>query len=164
MISAYLSCWDCRGRILGHSLPGHTCAVKTLSVKSFLLHLFCIPAKDFTVKTDLLPGGELIASENEQELNQKAECVKDELRILTMHNLVGTKYSCMHIPTFLEQNLACCDPANTDQHNARPSNCQDHNELCILCQNIQASSNMNSAFLIVLKLQHVLCSYKFIHS
>ena len=31
------------------------------------------------MKTDLLPGGELIASENEQELNQKAECVKDEL-------------------------------------------------------------------------------------
>ena len=77
-----------------------------------------------------------------------------------MHNLLGTKFSCMHIPTFLEQVLACCDLANTDKHSARPSSCHDHYEICMLCRNIQASSNMNSAFLIVLKLQHVRSSYK----
>ena len=81
-----------------------------------------------------------------------------------MHNLVGTKFSCMHIPTCLEQILACCDLANTDKHSARPSSCHDHNEICILCQNIHASLNMNSAFLIGLKPQHVRCSYKCLHS
>lgn len=80
-----------------------------------------------------------------------------------MHNLVGTKCSCMRIPIFLEEILACCDLANTDKHSARPSNCHDHYESCILCRNIQASSNVNSAFLIVLKLQHVRCSYKCLH-
>ena len=57
------------------------CCQDFVNIKSFLLHLFRIPSKDFTVKADLLPGGELIASENEQELTQllrKAERVKCE--------------------------------------------------------------------------------------
>ena len=50
------------------------CCQDFVNVESFLLHLFRIPS-------DLLPGGELIASEHEQELTQllrKAERVKCE--------------------------------------------------------------------------------------